>query len=117
VPDDEYLYHVAVEAEWEARSSNHYRPAGFGNEGFVHLSAADQLAETLHRYYRGRDDLVLLTIDPGRIEAALVWEDLYRSGAEFPHVYGPIDLSAVVVATPLACDGDGGFDVSFLSCS
>ena len=45
------------------------------------------------------DEVVVLRIDPARITAPLVVEDLTGSGANFPHVYGPITLDAVVAST------------------
>ncbi|MGI9598055.1 MAG: DUF952 domain-containing protein [Acidimicrobiales bacterium] len=104
------LYHAAVVADWEARTATHYVPAGYADEGFVHCSSADQLVATLHKHYPGRGDLVLLTIDHGALASKPIWEDLYGSGVEFPHVYSPIELSAIVEATPLPCDDNGRFD-------
>lgn len=105
----ELIYHAAVLSEWEAVSGDHYQPSGYESEGFVHLSSAEQLVDTLHRHYPGRRDLVLLTVDPTKVTAKLVWEDLYGSGIEFPHLYGPLELTAVVSAEPLQCDDDGRF--------
>ncbi len=104
------LYHAASRADWDTRSGDHYQPATFADEGFVHLSSADQMVGTLHKHYPGRTDLVVLTVDANAVEADLVWEDLYGSGMEFPHIYGPINLSAVVTATPTSCDDGGGWD-------
>ena len=40
----------------------------------------------------------MLRIDPDRLTSPVVVEDLTGSGEEFPHVYGPIDVAAVVEA-------------------
>lgn len=109
-PLDAVIYHAATLEVWEARSADFYQPAQYADEGFVHASSAEQLIGTLHKHYPGRHDLVVLTIDPARLSSKVVWEDLYGSGVEFPHIYGPVDLSAVVDAAPLACDLDGRFD-------
>ena len=45
-------------------------------------------------------EVVLLRIDPDRLTSPVVVEDLVGSGEPFPHVYGPIDLAAVVAADP-----------------
>ncbi|MEM7272148.1 MAG: DUF952 domain-containing protein [Actinomycetota bacterium] len=107
---DQPLHHAATRIDWEARSATHYTPAGYAEEGFVHLSSPAQLPGTLHRHYPGRSDLVLLTIDQDRLGSAPIWEDLYGSGTEFPHVYAPLDLAAVSAVVPLPCDRDGRFD-------
>ncbi|MGB5759380.1 MAG: DUF952 domain-containing protein [Acidimicrobiales bacterium] len=108
--DVDLLYHVATEHDWSRRTATHYQPSGIVDEGFVHLSSAEQLVATLHRHYPGRRDLILLTVDPTRASAELVWEDISGSGVAFPHIYGAIELSAVVAAEPLPCDENGRFD-------
>lgn len=103
------LHHAATLADWAARSATDYRPAGLATEGFVHCSTRAQLPATLARHYRGRSDLVLLTIDVGALTSGLVWEDTSGRGEAFPHIYGPIPLSAVATVEPLAVDDDGSF--------
>lgn len=94
------IHHLASLEDWEQRTSDHYVPAGFAAEGFIHLCTRDQLAGVVDRYYTGRDDLILLTVDDSRLGADLVWEDLPGSGEDFPHVYGRLPLSAVVSSAP-----------------
>lgn len=65
---------------------------------------------TLNKHYPGATDLQILTIDPTLLSIAPVWEDLYNTGMEFPHVYGPIDVAAVVAVTPASSDGNGRWD-------
>jgi len=101
------LHHAATRADWEARTETDYRPAGLATEGFVHCSTAEQLPATLARHYRGRDDLVLLTLDVGALTSDLVWEDTSGRGEAYPHIFGPIPLSAVTVVELLAVDDDG----------
>lgn len=104
------LFHIATAAEWGNRSTVDYRPAGLDVEGFVHCSAADQLVEVANRLFGGRTDLWVLTIDSASLAADVVWEDSYGTGTDYPHVYGPIELSAIVDVTALVPDRDGRFD-------
>lgn len=94
------LFHLATADDWDARTADHYRPAGLADEGFVHCSDRHQLPGVIERYYQGRDDLVLLTIDPAGLTSDVVWEDTTGRGERFPHVYGPIPLAAVVAVEP-----------------
>ena len=70
-------------------------------DGFIHLSAADQIDGTLARHFAGRTDLMLVEIDLARLGAAVRWEPS-RGGALFPHVYGRLPVAAVIAARPLA---------------
>jgi glutathione S-transferase len=107
------LYHLAVAAEWEAAraSGGPYRRSTLGrslhDEGFVHCSFADQVTGVADRFYRGRSDIVLLTIDPARLGVEVRVEDLTGDGERFPHVYGPVPIEAVLRAdgVPLTPDG------------
>ncbi|HEX2881376.1 MAG TPA: DUF952 domain-containing protein [Polyangiaceae bacterium] len=75
-------------------------------DGFIHFSSAEQLAETAAKHYAGRDDLVLLWVSTAALGAALRWE-ISRGGALFPHLYGPLAVSAVKRAVPVVLGADG----------
>jgi glutathione S-transferase len=97
------LYHIALPADWErAVESGTYatstRGVTLADEGFIHCSRAHQVEATANRFYGDLDDLLLLTIDEVALDAPVVDEDLYDTGESFPHVYGPIPVSAVVDA-------------------
>lgn len=73
-------------------------------DGFVHLSARDQVAGTLATWFVGAGPLVLLVVDPARLpDGALRWE-ASRGGALFPHLHAPLDGDAVVRRIALADD-------------
>lgn len=76
-------------------------------DGYIHLSTAAQVRETARRHFAGQDDLLLVAVDPAALGAALVYEPS-RGGDLFPHLYGPLPLSAVTATAPLPLDGDGG---------
>ena len=69
-------------------------------DGYIHLSAADQVEATLELHFAGQSELVLVELDLGGLGDAVHWEPS-RGGALFPHVYGALPLSAVVGAKPL----------------
>ena len=62
-------------------------------DGYIHLSAADQLAVTAAKYYAGQDDLMLVEVDLAALGETLIWEPS-RGGALFPHIYGPLPVTA-----------------------
>lgn len=81
------IYHLAEPTRWPA---DPYVAESLATEGFIHCSTAEQLSQTYDRYYAGRRDLVLLTVDPAALDV--------RVEHEFPHVYGHIPASAVISA-------------------
>lgn len=107
--DDQPIYKIAPAALWrEAQRSGHFEGAPVDiADGFIHFSTAAQVRETAARHFRGQKDLLLVAVDPARLGQALVWEPS-RGGALFPHLYGPLDLGAVIGVEPLAEAPDGG---------
>ena len=113
------LYHLALAPEWErARHAGSYHRStidrSLAEEGFIHCSFAEQVQATADRFYRGRDDVVLLRIDPHRLDAPVRVEVAPGTGQAFPHVYGPIDVVAVEAADPVPVGAGGRLDVSGL---
>ena len=97
------LFHIAVPEDWvAAQVAGAYavstRGRTLADEGYIHCSFADQVAATAGRFYGDLDEVVVLRIDAGQLSSPVVVEDLTGSGEEFPHVYGPIDIHAVVEA-------------------
>ncbi|MDP3659327.1 DUF952 domain-containing protein [Phenylobacterium sp.] len=75
-------------------------------DGYIHLSTADQAQETASRHYAGRAALVTLELEADDLGEALRWEPS-RGGALFPHLYGVLDVGLVraVRQAPLGADG------------
>ncbi len=94
------ILHLATSADWDARVGGRYQPVAYESEGFIHCCTHEQIAGVVGRYYVGRDDLMLLTLDESKLTADLIWEDTSGSGVEFPHIYGPIDVAAVTSVEP-----------------
>jgi uncharacterized protein (DUF952 family) len=87
------VFKICQRAEWDlaAARGTYEGSAADHRDGFIHLSAADQLPGTLERHFAGQEGLVLIAFDDQDL-AALRWEPS-RGGALFPHVYGPLPVS------------------------
>lgn len=75
-------------------------------DGYIHLSTADQLDETVRKHFAGQDNLHIAAVDLEALADAVKWEPS-RGGALFPHIYGALPLSAVVAYGPLDRGPDG----------
>ncbi|WP_068076456.1 DUF952 domain-containing protein [Novosphingobium lentum] len=92
-------------AELEAQGSFAGAPVDLA-DGFVHLSTAAQLAETIDRHFAGQDSLHIVAVDVEALGDAIRWEPS-RGGQDFPHLYAPLPLSATLAYGPLERELDG----------
>jgi uncharacterized protein (DUF952 family) len=90
------IYHVVLPEVWnEAKGKTFYEADSLALEGFIHCSYADQLDGVIERYYAEAGKIVVLSIDADKLTSTLVSE-LSTNDEPYPHVYGPINLDAVV---------------------
>ena len=108
------ILHLAFVAEWEAaRAAGSYRISTRGkslDDGatFIHCSRPDQVAMVANSFYADvTEPLCLLVIDTSLLVSALCDEDLDAIGISFPHLYGPLNLDAVVEVRPYERAADG----------
>ena len=114
------IYHLTFAEDWDAAVTvGGYRVSGRGmtleSEGFLHFSYADQVAGTADRFWRNPErDVVLLTVDPRRLDLPVVAENTSAGAELFPHLYGPLPVDAVVSATPVPTGADGSLQLPVL---
>lgn len=101
-------YKLVDGREWQAaRAEGIYRGSVLDRaDGFIHLSTADQLAGTASKHYADREDLRLVEVDLAVPGDTVRWE-ASRGGALFPHVYGPLLMTAVRSVRGLKIDAAG----------
>jgi len=75
-------------------------------DGYIHLSTAAQLTETVDKHFAGQDDLHIAAVDLAAMGGAVKWEES-RGGQLFPHLYAPLPLTAVIAYGPMKRDEDG----------
>ncbi|HEY5216232.1 MAG TPA: DUF952 domain-containing protein [Pseudolabrys sp.] len=102
------IYKICPASLWrEATRAGLFRGSEVDlRDGFIHFSTSEQAAETAAKHFAGQRDLLLLHVDAGGLGAALTWEPS-RGGALFPHLYGDLDLAAVIKVEPLPLGADG----------
>ena len=102
------IYKICPEALWrEAERTGAFAGAPVDvRDGFIHLSTAAQVRETAEKHFGGQGGLLLIAVDPDILGLDLRYERS-RGGELFPHVHGPLPLSAVRWVKPLPLDPDG----------
>jgi uncharacterized protein (DUF952 family) len=107
------ILHIARKTDWEqARAEGSYRADTLASEGFIHCSTPEQVIPVANHLFRGQPDLVLLVIDRDKVEAPIRDENLEGGTALFPHIYGPLNLDAVVDVLDFPPRTDGSFELS-----
>jgi uncharacterized protein (DUF952 family) len=98
---DKIAYKVLTVDEWAALNTGAFQGAPIDMaDGFIHLSTASQLTETVDRHFSGRQDLIIAAIDLVALGDAVRWEPS-RHGQLFPHVYAPLMRNVVIAWCPL----------------
>ena len=107
------IYHIAQRADWEsAVAAGEYHVSTRGRtveqEGFIHASTATQVTGVANAFFAdvALADLVVLVIDPDRLTAPLRYDPVPGAPDPFPHIYGPLNVDAVVATRELRRDSD-----------
>lgn len=104
----EPIYHIASEKTWlDALEFGEYLHPSLGREGFIHCSTRGQVIDTANRYFHGQSGLVMLVINPALAAAEIRYEAVGEE--KFPHLYGSLNLDAVVEVLPFHPDAQGHF--------
>ena len=97
------IYHITPTKKWrEALESGLYSADSLEKDGFIHCCTKEQTESILKTWFQGESDLVLLEIDPALLSAEVKDEDSHGTGELFPHIYGPLNLDAVIRVTVCA---------------
>jgi uncharacterized protein (DUF952 family) len=112
------IYHITSRTAWnEARERGDYRAESLETEGFIHCSTETQVVPVAEKYYKGQNNLLLLVVEPALLSSDLKWEPPsggapppgVAEGELFPHIYGPINLEAVIQVIDLESNPDGKY--------
>lgn len=112
------IYHITSMMAWvKARERGDYRAESLETEGFIHCSTEEQVVPVAENFFKGQEGLLLLVIEPEYLTSDLKWEPPAGGtpppgvpvGDLFPHIYGPINLEAVVRVFDLQAQPDGKY--------
>lgn len=100
------IFHITKRHEWEnAKETGQYYCASLVKEGFIHCSRPHQVKSVADNLFKGQDDLVLLQINQEQVSSTVKYEG--GDNNKFPHLYGSLNIDAVVAVFSLAENADG----------
>jgi uncharacterized protein (DUF952 family) len=106
------IFHITTRsARDSAVPEGSYRPEAFPVDGFIHCSTSDQVIQVANIRFRSQKGLVLLSIDTDKVTAQIVYENLEGGQQLFPHIYGELNLDAVVQVSEFEPGDDGYFNL------
>jgi uncharacterized protein (DUF952 family) len=104
------IYHIILRQDWDkAQKAGFYSPDSLNQAGFIHCSTKEQVLPTANRRFSGNKNLLLLVINPEKVKAKIVFEDLSNIGEKHPHIYSKLFLTAVESVLKLELNDGGKF--------
>lgn len=107
------IYHIADREDWEkAQEIGEYMTPNLSDFGFIHCSTRDQIIKVANFQYEGQRNKELLEIDEELLNVRVEYEKVPGApfDEKFPHVYGPIEVDAVVGNAPFEPNSEGRFE-------
>ena len=106
------IYKICPASAWrEAERQGVFRGSPVDvRDGFIHFSTATQVEETARKHFAGQAGLFLIAVDADALGDALRWERS-RNDELFPHLYGELDLGAVMGIHSMLTRSDGSHDI------
>lgn len=106
------VYKICPAPAWrEAERQGAYRGSPDDmRDGFIHFSTAAQVPGTAAKHFAGQRGLFLIAVDADALGDALKWEPS-RGGDMFPHLYGELDLGAVMRVMDMRLRSDGTHEI------
>jgi uncharacterized protein (DUF952 family) len=106
-----YIVHMAHASAWEeAKKTGSYTGDTLLRDGFIHFSQPDQLLSVANapaNPFLGMSDLILLYVDPIKLQTELKYEVPPGEQEAYPHLYGPLNVDAVIKDIPFTPGDDG----------
>jgi uncharacterized protein (DUF952 family) len=111
------ILHITTHKDWEnAKLEGEFSTLSLSSEGFIHCSTLKQTVETANIFFKGQDGFALLCIDENKLKSECKYEDPAGGGNHdqtpgklFPHIYGPINISAVIKVVDFPRNESGFF--------
>lgn len=106
------IVHAVKKAEWKkAKIEGIYKGDTLELEGFIHCSPIEKIVDVANYNFKGEKGLILLCIDEEKVISEIRWEDLYKAGRDYPHIYGKLNIDSVIRVFDFEPKEDGYFEL------
>ncbi len=103
------IIHICSTTTWKAvKEQGYYEADSLKSQGFIHCSKPEQVVKVADFNFKGTKDLILLLIDEEKVKPEIKYED-GGSGELYPHIYGPLNIDAVIGTVDFPTEADGNF--------
>lgn len=111
---EDLIFHLVKKGDWkDQKKESRYSPESLDSQGFIPCSSGKDVEETANRLFKGENDVLLIVINTTLIEPELKYEEDKETGTKYPHIYGPLNMDAVIDKIELAMEDDSTFEISF----
>lgn len=108
------IFHIAQDENWQqTQLTKTYQTDNLGSAGFIHCSTKQQLVQVTNRFFAGQTELILLCIDTDLVQSPIKYEES-EPNQLFPHIYGALNLDAVVKVLTWNVGQNGQFSLDQL---
>ena len=110
------IFHIVEKDTFKSSiNDGEYTPESIEQEGFIHCSTGHQINDTANRIFGEAGPLFLLIIDTKRVDSEIKYEKDSQTGDKFPHIYGSLNVMAILDKIEIEPDNNGKFDLEFSS--
>jgi uncharacterized protein (DUF952 family) len=103
------IFHITSRSQWtKAKNLETYSSDTLASEGFTHCSTLDQVIGSANRFFKGKQHLLILAIEIDRVIPEIRYEGAAANNL-FPHIYGELNIDAVIQVIDLEAGIDGLF--------
>lgn len=103
------IIHTVLEEFWNNCSGKEFYGDSSMDDGFIHCSTFDTVLDVANSHFRNCGQVLLVCIDTDEVISEIKWEDLKNCGIKFPHIYGLLNMTAIVDTLKIDKDNSGNF--------
>ncbi|HON82697.1 MAG TPA: DUF952 domain-containing protein [Caldisericia bacterium] len=106
------ILHITKYEQWiREKETGKYKGDTLGSQGFIHCSTKEQILRIANSLFKNQKGLVLIVIDSNKVNSEIRYENLEGGSELFPHIYGPLNIDAVINVLKFESEIDGNFNL------